>query len=175
MDGAQALLLPQASGALIPPCAAPPFLYLQQQEASAPLHFSPTSLPSVFPVRAQSASFLAAVSSPSMAPNRNSMAGAQQQRPSPSSAPPLPWRPCCCSPCLDEEKSCPPCSALLVFHPVGSPSSPWKLKPLSASSSSLAAQPNNGAQIFFSHLPWPTPTVPPFLFPHGSNRKQPHG
>jgi hypothetical protein len=36
-----------------------------------------------------------------------------------SSAPPLPWRPCCCSPCLDEEQPCPPCSALLVFHPAG--------------------------------------------------------
>jgi hypothetical protein len=48
MDGAQALLLPQASGALIPPCAAPLFLYLQQQEASAPLHFPPCLFPLFF-------------------------------------------------------------------------------------------------------------------------------
>jgi hypothetical protein len=48
MDGAQALLLPQASGALIPPCAAPLFLYLQQQEASTPLHFPPRLFPLFF-------------------------------------------------------------------------------------------------------------------------------
>jgi hypothetical protein len=48
MDGAQALLLPQASGALIPPCAAPLFLYLHPQEASAPLHFPPRLFPLFF-------------------------------------------------------------------------------------------------------------------------------
>jgi hypothetical protein len=66
-----------------------PFLVPPAARSQRPSPFSPMSLPSVFPVRAQSASFLAAVSSPSMAPSRNSMAGAQQQRPSPSSAPPL--------------------------------------------------------------------------------------
>jgi hypothetical protein len=50
------------------------------------------------------------------------------RQPAGSSAPPLPWRPCCCSPCLDEEQPCPPCSALLVFHPTGSPSSPARRK-----------------------------------------------
>jgi hypothetical protein len=52
MDGAQALLLPQASGALIPPRAAP-FSCTSSSKKPAPLSIFPTSLPSVFPVRAQ--------------------------------------------------------------------------------------------------------------------------
>jgi hypothetical protein len=45
-----------------------PFLVPPAASSQCPSPFSPTSLPSVFPVRAQSASFLAAGSSPPMVP-----------------------------------------------------------------------------------------------------------
>jgi hypothetical protein len=60
-----------------------PFLVPPAARSQRPSPFSPTSLPSVFPVRAQSASFLAAGSSPPMAPAKLEQPSTQLWRPSP--------------------------------------------------------------------------------------------
>jgi hypothetical protein len=175
MDGAQALLPPLAG----PLPSVTPF-------SPWPTHRKPATMDAQAPTPYVRSSMAPRISRrgqrrPSSSPWQAAAAG--------SSAPPLPWRPCYCSPCLDEEQSCPPCSALLVFHPAGVLLLPWrKISPielvslLHGSSSSFlmvlpvrrqpicAAMPVHSSEPHRSTRPW-LPSFPSTSAPSFASRQ----